>query len=49
VEQVVEVNGIGVMIIDMVDIDVGAGINGAIGTMSVIGVDDEVDEIGKDE
>ncbi|KAH9287446.1 hypothetical protein KI387_031563, partial [Taxus chinensis] len=34
-----------VMIIDMIDIDVGACINGFISIMSEIGVDDEVDEI----
>ncbi|KAH9291666.1 hypothetical protein KI387_043146, partial [Taxus chinensis] len=41
VEKLVEVNMIGVMIVDMVYIDVGAGINGAIGTMYAIGTYDE--------
>ncbi|KAH9331275.1 hypothetical protein KI387_003383, partial [Taxus chinensis] len=49
VENLVEVDGICVMIVDMIDIDVGAGINGAIGTMYAIGEEDEVDEISKDE
>ncbi|KAH9293259.1 hypothetical protein KI387_041537, partial [Taxus chinensis] len=44
-EQVVEVNGIGVMIMDMIDVDVGIGVKGVISTMSMIEVDDKVDEI----
>ncbi|KAH9326480.1 hypothetical protein KI387_006658, partial [Taxus chinensis] len=45
VEQVIEVDVDGVMVMDMVDVDLGVDSEEVVGIISKVGVDDEVDEI----